>query len=45
MPNFSQLHCHKKYSLLDGAAGMDQLIESAERREIAAVAITDHGNM
>ena len=42
MPEFSHLHCHTQYSLLDGAAGIDNLIESAERREIPAVAITDH---
>ncbi|MCS3828066.1 DNA polymerase-3 subunit alpha [Salinibacter ruber] len=45
MPNFSHLHCHTQYSLLDGAAGIDHLIESAERRDIPAVAITDHGNL
>ncbi|WP_263785452.1 DNA polymerase III subunit alpha [Salinibacter grassmerensis] len=45
MPNFSHLHCHTQYSLLDGAADIDNLIESAERRDIPAVAITDHGNL
>jgi len=45
MPEFSHLHCHTQYSLLDGAAGIDPLIESAERRNIPAVAITDHGNL
>ena len=45
MPEFSHLHCHTQYSLLDGAAGIDSLIESAERRDIPAVAITDHGNL
>jgi DNA polymerase-3 subunit alpha len=45
MPDFSHLHCHTQYSLLDGAAGIDNLIESAERRDIPAVAITDHGNL
>ena len=45
MPEFSHLHCHTQYSLLDGAAGIDTLIESAERRDIPAVAITDHGNL
>jgi len=45
MPEFSHLHCHTQYSLLDGAAGIDNLIESAERRDIPAVAITDHGNL
>ena len=45
MPDFSHLHCHTQYSLLDGAAGIDTLIQSAERRDIPAVAITDHGNL
>jgi len=45
MPDFSHLHCHTQYSLLDGAAGIDSLIESAERRGINSVAITDHGNL
>ncbi|PSQ95906.1 MAG: DNA polymerase III subunit alpha [Bacteroidetes bacterium SW_9_63_38] len=45
MPDVSHLHCHTQYSLLDGAAGIDNLIESAERRDIPAVAITDHGNL
>jgi DNA polymerase-3 subunit alpha len=42
---FSHLHCHTQYSLLDGAASIDNLIESAERRGINSVAITDHGNL
>src|SRR6056297_3431809 len=45
MPDVSHLHCHTQYSLLDGAAGIDNLIESAERRNIPSVAITDHGNL
>ena len=45
MPEFSHLHCHTQYSLLDGAAGIDNLIESAERRGVNSVAITDHGNL
>jgi DNA polymerase-3 subunit alpha len=45
MPEFSHLHCHTQYSLLDGAADIDNLIESAERRGINSVAITDHGNL
>jgi len=45
MPEFSHLHCHTQYSLLDGAASIDHLVETAERRNINAVAITDHGNL
>lgn len=42
---FSHLHCHTQYSLLDGAASIDHLLESAERRGVNSVAITDHGNL
>ncbi len=45
MPDISHLHCHTQYSLLDGAAGIDNLLESADRRGINSVAITDHGNL
>ena len=45
MPEFSHLHCHTQYSLLDGAASIDHLLESADRRNIPSVAITDHGNL
>jgi DNA polymerase-3 subunit alpha len=45
MPEFSHLHCHTQYSLLDGAASIDNLIQQAERRDINSVAITDHGNL
>ncbi|MFP4228112.1 MAG: DNA polymerase III subunit alpha [Salinivenus sp.] len=42
---FSHLHCHTQYSLLDGAASIDHLLESADRRGVRSVAITDHGNL
>ncbi len=45
MPEFSHLHCHTQYSLLDGAASIENLIKGAERRDISALAITDHGNL
>jgi len=45
MPEFSHLHCHTQYSLLDGAAGIDNLLQQADRRNIPSVAITDHGNL
>ncbi len=44
-PRFVHLHLHTDYSLLDGACGIKQLVEETARREIAAVAVTDHGNL
>ncbi len=45
MPEFSHLHCHTQYSLLDGAAQIDRLVERAAELGHGAVAITDHGNL
>src|SRR6478609_543332 len=42
---FSHLHVHTQYSLLDGAAGIDSLYKKAEKNGMPALAITDHGNM
>ena len=46
MPDpFVHLHCHTDYSLLDGACEITKLMDLAERQEMPAVAITDHGNL
>lgn len=45
MPEFAHLHCHTQYSLLDGAARIDQLTQRAAQMDLGAVAITDHGNL
>lgn len=45
MPEFVHLHNHTQYSLLDGAARIDKLIEKAVEENQKAIAITDHGNM
>ena len=45
MPDFSHLHCHTQYSLLDGAANITQMFKKAEADGMKAVALTDHGNM
>ena len=42
---FVHLHCHTDYSLLDGACEIGQLMNLAEKQEMPAVAITDHGNL
>jgi DNA polymerase III subunit alpha len=45
VPEFSHLHCHTQYSLLDGAAGISALMKKAKADNMKAVALTDHGNM
>ncbi|MGH2643779.1 MAG: PHP domain-containing protein, partial [Chitinophagaceae bacterium] len=45
MPDFSHLHVHTQYSLLDGAADISKLYQKALRDNMPALAITDHGNM
>jgi len=45
MPDFSHLHCHTQFSLLDGAASISGLFNKAIADGQKAVAITDHGNM
>jgi len=42
---FSHLHCHTQFSLLDGAADIKKLFAKAKQDNMPAVAITDHGNM
>ncbi len=45
MPDFSHLHCHTQYSLLDGASEISTLMQKAAADGQKAVALTDHGNM
>lgn len=45
MPDFSHLHVHTQFSLLDGAADIGGLFKKAQKDGMKAVAITDHGNM
>jgi len=45
MPQFSHLHCHTQFSLLDGAANIGDMIKKAVNDGQLACAITDHGNM
>lgn len=42
---FSHLHNHTQFSLLDGASNIGRLFKKAEKDQMPAVAITDHGNM
>ncbi|MDR3309217.1 MAG: DNA polymerase III subunit alpha, partial [Tannerella sp.] len=45
MKAFTHLHVHTQYSLLDGQASIDGLIEKAQKDGMKALAMTDHGNM
>ncbi|HUC60309.1 MAG TPA: DNA polymerase III subunit alpha, partial [Streptosporangiaceae bacterium] len=42
---FAHLHVHSEYSMLDGAARLDDLFEQCAQHEMDAIAITDHGNV
>ncbi len=45
MTQFSHLHCHSQFSLLDGASPIDDMFAKAKKDGMRAVALTDHGNM
>ncbi len=45
MEPFIHLHVHTQYSLLDGQASIDSLIDKAYKDGMRAIAVTDHGNM
>lgn len=45
MPDFSHLHVHTQFSLLDGAAKIPHLYKKAIADGMKGMAITDHGNM
>ena len=42
---FVHLHVHSHYSLLDGAAKVHDLVETAAKFGMSALALTDHGNL
>ncbi len=42
---FSHLHVHTQYSLLDGASDISKMLKKAVADNMPACAITDHGNM
>lgn len=42
---FVHLHVHTEYSLLDGAARIEKLVQKAKELGMPALAITDHGVM
>ena len=42
---FTHLHVHSQYSLLDGKASIEEIVDSAVADGMRGVALTDHGNM
>jgi len=43
--DFTHLHNHTQFSMLDGAASISQLIKKTKNNGMPGIAITDHGNM
>ncbi|MFY1637542.1 DNA polymerase III subunit alpha [Solwaraspora sp. WMMB335] len=43
--SFVHLHVHTEYSMLDGAARLKELFAEANRLDMPALAMTDHGNL
>ncbi|MFZ0834664.1 MAG: DNA polymerase III subunit alpha, partial [Mycobacterium sp.] len=44
-PSFVHLHNHTEYSMLDGAAKIAPMLAEAQRLDMPAIGMTDHGNM
>ena len=42
---FAHLHVHTEYSMLDGAARLNDVFAECERTGMTAIAMTDHGNL
>ena len=45
MLNYTHLHVHSQYSILDGACDLKALVKKASALGMKGVAITDHGNL
>lgn len=45
MAEFTHLHVHSQYSLLDGKASIPELVDRAKELGMRGIALTDHGNM
>jgi DNA polymerase-3 subunit alpha len=43
--DFVHLHCHSEYSLLDGAAHLEDMVKTVAHNGQVALGLTDHGNM
>jgi len=45
MTQFTHLHVHSHYSMLDGMSKVPELVAKAKKEGMYAMALTDHGNM
>lgn len=45
MVEFTHLHCHSHFSLLDGLSKITDLVKAAKKHQMTSLAITDHGSM
>jgi DNA polymerase-3 subunit alpha len=45
MPEFTHLHVHTQYSILDGASDINKLFAKVKELGMSSIAITDHGSM
>ncbi len=45
MEDFIHLHVHTQYSILDGQASIQRLVDKAIKNGMKGMAVTDHGNM
>ena len=45
MPQFVHLHVHTQYSILDGQASIQRLVDKAMADGQPGIAVTDHGDM
>lgn len=45
MSDFTHLHVHSQYSLLDGKASVQELVDRSIELGMRGIALTDHGNM
>lgn len=43
--NFTHLHVHSHYSILDGMSKVPALVDKCQKLGMNAIALTDHGNM
>lgn len=44
-PNFVHLNVHSHYSILNGCSTIQQIVDSALKKRMPGIAITDYGNM
>ena len=43
--SFTHLHCHSQYSVLQATSQIDEMVKTAKKQNMSAIALTDHGKM